>query len=367
MPGSILPLPTPMPDFLQTGSILTLPLLQDDAKRLRADLTAWSLKRPLALLLPCHARDLESPALTRIIATVAALPWISYVIVGLDGADEKQHQEATAKFKAITQDLVLVHHDTSTVAPGKGRNIRDLASLAAKRPDIFAVAIHDCDIRTYSRDFLARLCWPVLHPDAGIQACKGYYVRTAAALHGRVFRLLFQPLLRAWCEIFPGQQFPAFLRAFRYPLSGELCITRELLARQEFDHGWGFEVRMLHSLYRTAPRAICQTELCNAYDHKHQSTDALVVMAKEIIHTFLDTLSREAALPTSAQNDAVLRAFQNYAAGALRESALMTRMHDLKHDRAEELELAAGFAAAVRNSLTAASKSRGCVTSRLQL
>ncbi len=348
-----------MPDFLQTGSILTLPLLQEDAKRLRADLTAWSLKRPLALLLPCHARDLESPALTRIIATVAALPWISYVIVGLDGADEKQHREATAKFKAITQDMILVHHDTSAVAPGKGRNIRDIASLLAKRPDIFAVAIHDCDIRTYTRDFLARLCWPVLHPDAGILACKGYYARAAAALHGRVFRLLFQPLLRAWCEVFPGQHFPAFLRGFRYPLSGELCITRELLARQQFDPGWGFEVRMLHSLYRTAPRAICQSELCTAYDHKHQSPAALVVMAEEIIHTFLETLSSGGPLPKSAECDSLLRAFQNYAAGALRESALMAQMHDLKHDRAEELELASSFTAAVRISLTAAARSAG--------
>lgn len=356
-----------MPDFLQTGSILTLPLLQEDAPRLRADLTAWSLRRPLALLLPCHARDLESLALTRIIAIVAGIPWISYVIVGLDGADEQQHREAMLKFKDIGHDFELVHHDTSATAPGKGRNIRDSARLLAGRPDIFAVAIHDCDIRTYSRDFLARLCWPVLHPDAGIQACKGYYARTAAALHGRVFRLLFQPLLRAWCDIFPGQQFPAFLRSFRYPLSGELCITRELLARQEFDHGWGFEVRMLHSLYRTAPRAICQTELCNAYDHKHQDSDALVVMAGEIIHTFLEILSSKAPRPTSSQGDAVLRAFQDYAAGALRESALMAQMHGLKHDKTAEMELASRFTATVRASLRTDSKAPGRDSSGLRL
>ena len=70
-----------MPDFLQTGSILTLPLLSGDPERLDADLAAWSRERPLALLLPCHARDLDSPALTHIIATVAtirgspAAPW----------------------------------------------------------------------------------------------------------------------------------------------------------------------------------------------------------------------------------------------------------------------------------------------------
>ena len=280
-----------MPDFLQTGSILTLPLLSGDSKCLEADLAAWSRKRPLALLLPCHSRDLDSQALTHIIATVAAIPWISFVITGLDGADDAQYETAIKKFGAIGHDSILVRHDAA--APGKGRNISDTVRVLMERQEIFAVAIHDCDIRAYSRDFLARLCWPVLHPDAGIRACKGYYARAAGQLHGRVFRLMFQPLLRAWSELFPDQKWPAFLRSLRYPLSGELCITRELLQRQAFDPGWGFEVKMLHSLFQTAPRNLCQAELCAAYDHKHQEPSDLAVMAEQVARAFWETVRIE--------------------------------------------------------------------------
>ena len=341
----------PMPDFLQTGSIITLPLLFEHTGRLDADLASWSRERPLALLLPCHARDLDNPALTHIIETIAGIPWISYVMIGLDGADEARYNDAARKFKPIGHGHTLVHHDMRRAAPGKGRNIRDTARLLMERRDIFAIAIHDCDILTYSRDFLARLCWPVLHPGTVIKACKGYYARTAGALHGRVFRLLFQPLLRAWRLVFPHQKFPAFLRAFRYPLAGEICLTRELLARQAFDPGWGFEVRMLHSLHLTAPDAICQAELCSAYDHKHQTSGALVLMAEEIISTLRDLLRGEGSSFTSAEGDAVLRACQDNMARALRDSALMAQMHGLPWAEAEEKELASQFMEAVRRGL----------------
>lgn len=338
-----------MPDFLQTGSILTLPLLNGESKCLDADLAAWSRERPLALLLPCHARDLDSPALTHIIATVATIPWISFVMTGLDGADDAQHGAAIEKFRAIGHDHILVRHDTAS--PGKGRNIRDTVRVLMERPETFAVAIHDCDIRTYSRDFLARLCWPVLHPDAGIRACKGYYARTAGQLHGRVFRLMFQPLLRAWGELFPNQEWPAFLRSLRYPLSGELCITRDLLGRQSFDPGWGFEVKMLHSLYQTAPRDICQAELCVAYDHKHQDPADLAVMAGEVARAFWETLRNEGAPDPALQGPAFMDAYQKFAGRALDESALMAQMHGLPYERLCEAPLASLFAAAVRRSL----------------
>ena len=339
-----------MPDFLQTGSILTLPLLSGDPERLDADLTTWSRERPLALLLPCHARDLDSPALTHIIATIAAIPWVSFVLIGLDGADAAQHEAAIEKFHAIGHDSILMHHDMSQVAAGKGRNIRDTASVLMEWEKIFAIAIHDCDIRTYSRDFLARLCWPVLHPDAGILACKGYYARTAGQLHGRVFRLMFQPLLRAWCEIFPDQKWPAFLRSFRYPLSGELCITKELLKRQDFDPGWGFEVKMLHSLFRSAPHSLCQAELCAAYDHKHQDPADLALMAEEVARAFCDTMRLEGTPAAAPQWRALMDACRQTTARALHESTLLAQMHGLPYDAAAEESLAALFTSALHRS-----------------
>ena len=59
------------------------------------------------------------------------------------------------------------------------------------------IAIHDCDIRTYDRELLARLCFPTAHPNLNYEFAKGYYGRVAERLYGRVTRLFVTPLLRA--------------------------------------------------------------------------------------------------------------------------------------------------------------------------
>ena len=42
--------------------------------------------------------------------------------------------------------------------------------LATSRVD--AVALHDCDILTYDRSLLARLIYPVAHPQFSFEFCK---------------------------------------------------------------------------------------------------------------------------------------------------------------------------------------------------
>jgi glucosyl-3-phosphoglycerate synthase len=247
----------------------------------------------------------------------------------------------------------VLHHDAKASPPGKGRNLRDCASHLMRCGDLFAVAMHDCDIRTYSRSFLARLCWPVLHPEAGVRACKGYYARNSGRLHGRVFRLMFQPLLRAWAELTPEHPWPAFLQSLRYPLSGELCVEATLLGQLTFDPGWGVEVGMLHGLYRHAgPRAICQAELCAAYDHKHHDAPVLAEMAGEVAATLARTMETEGALSNGFDPVDLLRRYESFAEAAVRESGLTAQMNGLDHDQASESELAARLADAVRNQMT---------------
>ena len=76
-----------MPDLLQPGPLLSLPLLHSAGGALEADLREWTRSRPLTLVLPCHVRDQDGPALEEIVATLASVPWVSHIIVGLDGAD----------------------------------------------------------------------------------------------------------------------------------------------------------------------------------------------------------------------------------------------------------------------------------------
>jgi glucosyl-3-phosphoglycerate synthase len=328
-----------MPDLLQPGPVLSLPLLHSAAEKLDADLTAWSRKRPLALLLPCHVRDLEGPALTNIIAVLSEVPWIARVIVGLDGADDAGHAGAAEKFGPLGPRCELLHRSGM---PGKGRNLGDCAAHALREAGLFALAMHDCDIASYSREFLARLCWPVLHPDAGLAACKGTYARSAAGLHGRVFRLLFQPLLRAWADLSPSP-WTEFLQSLRYPLAGELCVRAATLRHLTFADGWGVEVKLLHELFRHAgPAQICQAELCAAYDHKHQAPRDLIVMAGQVARALRESMPAE----NSAADPAALRAAcERHSSRAVRDSLLTAAINDLPCDEPAEHALAAEFLA----------------------
>lgn len=342
-----------MPDFHQPGPVLTLPLLSTEREeRLEADLTKWAQERPLALMLPCHARDLEGDALAGIIETLTDIPWISRVVAGLDGADRNQYEKASGKFRRLKMLCDVLHHDLTAAPPGKGRNLKGCADHLKRCGGVFAVAMHDCDIRTYSRSFLARLCWPVMHPEAGIRACKGYYARNAGRLHGRVFRLMFQPLLRAWADLITEHPWPAFLQSMRYPLSGELCVEAALLEQLTFDEGWGVEVSFLHGLYRHAgPGAICQAELCPAYDHRHHDAAILGEMAGEVAAALALTMETEDALPAGFDMGRLLNRYESLAEEAVRESGLSAQINGLEHDTRSEMELAAGLARAVRNQL----------------
>jgi len=340
-----------MPDFFQPGPVISLPLLTRGADQLERDLAIWTRERPLALVLPCHVRDLENHTLTEIIRTLCDVPWVSRVVVGLDGAEAAQWAAARERFSILPQRCEVLWNSDVT-AQGKGRNLCETAGQLLHHADVFAVAMHDCDIRTYSREFLARLCWPVLHPDAGLRACKGYYARSAGRLHGRVFRLLFQPLLRAWAELFP-LPWVAFLQSFRYPLSGELCVEAALLKELAFDPGWGVEIRLLHSLFRTAaPGSICQAELCDAYDHKHQEAPDLVRMAEEVAHTLTMTMHEEGADLTAHDRDALIATCEHETARALREAIVIAQMNGMAHDAAGEAALALQFVEALRRGMT---------------
>ncbi len=341
-----------MPDIHHPGPVLPLPLLGTEHEdRLETDLTAWTRDRPLALILPCHARDLESEAMGNILDTLSGVPWISRLILGLDGANAAAYASALQKTAILPFPREVLHHPSP---PGKGRNLQDCVARLLQDRSIFAAALHDCDIRTYSRGFLARLCWPVLHPDAGLRACKGYYARNSRRLHGRVFRLMFQPLLRAWAEQLPGHPWVLFLQSLRYPLSGELCVETSLLRRLPLDAGWGVEVSVLHGLYRhAAPGEICQAELCAAYDHKHHAPPLLTEMAGEVASTLARVMIQEGWTPDQPRVEKLTAAHTLHVAAAVRASALTARLNGLEHDLDEETALAAHMAAATASRLAA--------------
>jgi glucosyl-3-phosphoglycerate synthase len=133
------------------------------------------------------------------------------------------------------------------------------------------VAIHDCDIKNYDRELLARLCYPTANPNLNYEFAKGYYSRVTDRLHGRVTRLFMTPLLRSMKSVLGSHPLLEYLESFRYALAGECSMTTDLVRANRIPADWGLEVGVLAEVYRNCSlKRVCQVELVENYDHKHQ-------------------------------------------------------------------------------------------------
>ena len=170
--------------------------------------------------------------------------------------------------------------------------------LASQQSDV--IAVHDCDILNYNREMLARLCYPIANPSIDFEFCKGFYARLTDRMHGRVTRLLVSPLIRSLTSILGHIPLLVYLDSFRYPLAGEFAMKVDLARANRIPPDWGLEVGMLAEIYRNcAIKRICQVDICDNYEHKHQplSPDdpesGLLKMTIEIVKILLRTLAAE--------------------------------------------------------------------------
>jgi glucosyl-3-phosphoglycerate synthase len=201
-------------DFHQNGAVATLHnLTRRPVEDLERDLAGFAEQRPMALVLPSLYSELDGPALENIVSELTKATYISQIVIGLDRADEAQYRHAIRYFSRLPQrhrvlwndgprlravDRVLARNQLAPKELGKGRNVWYCLGYVLATRQAGAVALHDCDIVTYTRDLPARLFYPVANPAYSYYFCKGYYARvTPERMHGRVTRLLVTPLLRA--------------------------------------------------------------------------------------------------------------------------------------------------------------------------
>jgi glucosyl-3-phosphoglycerate synthase len=281
-----------MADFHQTGLITTLHRLGVlELERLESGLVSCGTKRPIALVLPCLYDEIRGPALKGMVEELHRVPYLSQVLVSLSGvADRDQYREMCALFG----DLTCVDGSRPMVIWNRGKRVQSLIQrLQEEGLDpggdgkgratwiafgyVFAthvarvVAVHDCDIRDYDRELLARLCFPVANPNMNYEFAKGYYSRVTDRLHGRVTRLFVAPVLAAMKSVLGPVPLLEYLQSFRYPLAGECSMTTELALANRIPADWGLEVGVLSEVFRNcSPKRICQVELVENYDHKHQ-------------------------------------------------------------------------------------------------
>lgn len=277
-----------MADFYQNGIVTTLHNLSDrPLEELEAELVAFSKKRPMAVLLPSLFSELEGTALPHIIEQISAAPYLSQIVIGLDRANLDQYKHALKFFGKLPQDHRILWNDGPRLkaldaelaelglAPkemGKGRNVWYCMGYILASGKAESVALHDCDILTYDRGLLARLIYPVAHPQFNYEFCKGYYARVAdGKINGRVSRLLVTPLLRALKRVVGQSEYLEFMDSFRYPLAGEFSFRRDVLNDIRIPSDWGLEIGVLSEMHRNySHNRLCQADIAKNYDHKHQ-------------------------------------------------------------------------------------------------
>ncbi|MCB1388974.1 MAG: glycosyl transferase [Rhodobacteraceae bacterium] len=277
-----------MADFHQNGNIAQFHNLRTRSlQELEYRLETFAQTRKITLILPSLYSELEGPALENILAELSKVKYLHRIIIGLDAADEGQFHTARRFFARLPQNHVVLWNDGPRlqglmgrlekhglwpIEAGKGRNVWGCIGYLIACADSAVMAIHDCDIVTYSREMLSRLVYPVAHPAFPYHLSKGFYPRIGnERLGGRVTRNLVSPLLISLKKVLGDSEYIDYLRAFRYPLSGEFAMRTATLPDLRMPSDWGLEIGVLSEAWRNlGPRAVCQVEIADVYDHKHQ-------------------------------------------------------------------------------------------------
>ncbi len=306
-----------MSDFSQNGIISTLhDFGTKTTSEIEKELLSFSKLRKMELILPCLYSELEGTALPKIVKEISKTEYLDHIIVGLDKANSKQAKKAWKFFKKLNMPFSILWNDgpnlkkldqelkKKDLAPnelGKGRNVWYCLGMCIARDSARSVALHDCDIKTYDRRMLAKLFYPVVNPTFNFEFCKGYYPRIAEnKMNGRVARLLVFPLLTALEKTIGKSDYLEFMKSFKYPLAGEFSFRRNVLPELRISSDWGIEVGILSEMQRSfSPQNICQVDLADKYDHKHQilsiddETKGLSRMSIDIIKTFIKKLATQ--------------------------------------------------------------------------
>jgi glucosyl-3-phosphoglycerate synthase len=353
-----------MADFYQTGVVTTLHRLnRNDVARIEGELEKFSEHTPIGLVLPALYSEFETPAMQRILEELEKVHYLRRMVVVLARATREQQRHVASILSGFPVQSTLLWIDGDRIQrlfgllnerglsagnDGKGRSCWLAYGFLLATGDCDVIALHDCDILNYDRQLLARLCYPVANPNLGFEFCKGYYARVTDRMHGRVTRLFMTPLIRALESMTPGVPFLDFLDSFRYALAGEFAMKANLARVNRIPWDWGLEVGVLAEIFRNcAVSRICQADLADSYEHKHQSlseddsTKGLRRMATDIAKSLFRTLAAEGVVFVQGYFRSLGVRYVRMAEDTIARHYANAMLNGLKFDRhAEELAVA---------------------------
>ncbi|HEX5544792.1 MAG TPA: glycosyl transferase [Nitrospira sp.] len=348
-----------MSDFYQNGVVTVLHRLgQSNIEQLEQELERYARTTPIALVLPSLYAELERPALKRIVEILSEVRYVNEIVISLDQASALEFRLAKQFFSQLPQRVrviwndgtriqallnTLVSHEIDIGLQGKGRGCWTAYGYVLARGQSQVIALHDCDIVSYDRQYLARLCYPVANPNLAYEFCKGYYSRVTDRMHGRVTRLFITPLIRSLQLLVGSHPLLSFLDSFRYPLAGEFAMVRDLAWINRIPGDWGLEVGMLAEVYRNcALRRICQADIADAYEHKHQTLSThnpdagLLKMCVDITKSLFRNLASEGLVLSESTLKTLRATYLQAAQEAISRYENDAAINSLRFDRHEE-------------------------------
>ena len=355
-----------MSDFFQNGEIATFHRLKHrDINELEEELLEATRHRPISLVLPYIPVELEGAGLPKIVEELRNVRYLKNIVVGMGNSNAEEFRQAKEFFSVLPQKPKLIWCTGPTIenlyslladnginvgGDGKGRSAWTSYGYILALENSQVIALHDCDVATYDRDLLARLCYPVAHPNIGFGFCKGYYSRVTDQMHGRVTRIFVTPLIRALKEALGSNQFLEYLDSFRYILAGEFSMDVDLAHLIRIPGDWGLEVGVLAEIHRNcALRRICQVDLSDNYEHKHQPMSledpnkGLLKMGTDIAKSIFRTM---ASMGYTLSNEFFLTLRSSYlriAQDFIARYEYDSEMNGLQYDRHKEGTAAEAF------------------------
>jgi glucosyl-3-phosphoglycerate synthase len=359
-----------MPDF-HINYVPTFTLLHKEALVTMEDrLQEASERIPIGVVIPALYSDLSSAAMANIIKELSQMKFIKRVYISLDRAEREDFEQAKQIVAPLQDKSCLLWNDNPQVQQvikkidellpigprGKGRAVWTALGYILAKQEVSVLAFHDADILTYDRTFMVRLLYAVVQ--SRYQFAKGFYARYGDRLFGRVVRLFYFPFVRSLREILGNIDFLDYMADFRYPLAGEFAMFTSIAREMQFPSDWGIEVGILSEIYRLVrvPR-ICQVELTDRYDHKHQQLGSdkqpgLQKMVADIARTFFAQLSAQGVVLSQETFRTLKLTYLTHARSSVLVYESFAEMHNLtQYDLHRELTAVESFANALDKAL----------------
>lgn len=348
-----------MADFFQNGVITTIQNIKKrNIEEFDRDLEEFAKNRKISLLLPALYTEFERPAMYKILDELKKTKSIDLVVLSLDQATKQQFMEVKKIMSELPQEVKIIWNHGDRIQslydelikegfplniPGKGRVVWMALGYILADNRSYAIALHDCDIVNYEKGLVERLVYPIVHRGLDYEFSKGYYVRAADKLYGRVTRLFYTPLIRALKIMIGKNDFLDYLDSFRYALSGEFAFIRELARNIRFSPDWGLEVSLLSEVYNnTSTNRICQVEIMDTYEHKHseitpaEPNKGLIKMAADIAKTLFRILSQNGIVMSDAFFRTFISTYFQQARESIESFNALSKFNGLRFDRHDE-------------------------------